>query len=133
ELLREHLSDLSGRERAVRLDELPERADLAGDVDVLALRGLASERDGGAVDLLEGLGPVVFRQLDAVRVPRVRGEERRARGHVVLVHLADELGRGEAERRAWAVRRRASLDEERPQGAVGDQDVVQELLADVPR
>ena len=131
DLLGEELADHRLRERPVGLDELAERPDVARDEDVLAGGGLVGEPDGGAVDLLEGVGPVELGELDPVRVPGVRRQDLRARLDVVVVDLPDELGLGDRQGGARALGGRTARDEERPHRPVGEENVGLQALADV--
>ena len=130
-LFLEDLADLGEVERAIRLDEGAERADRARDERKLAGRGFASQTDTFPVDLLERVGPLVRRQLDAVGVPRVGREDPRPGIQVVLVDLAHRVGVREVQRRARLARQGAAGGQQRPDRPVGEQDLFGDGLAEV--
>ena len=70
------------------LTSAPSGPDRARDEDELAGGRLPGQAHALAVDLLERVGPLVRRQLDAVGVPRVRREDPGAGVEVVVVDLA---------------------------------------------
>ena len=130
-LLLEDLAHLRQVQRAVRLDESAERADRARDENVLAGRGFPGEAHALAVDLLERVGPLVRRQLDAVGVPGVRRQDAGAGLEVVVVDFADGIRIRQIERRAGLVGRGAPRGQQRPDRPVGEQDLFGDRLAEV--
>ncbi len=118
-LAAERLAGLLTRRGAERLDPHAERAHGAEDRRPVAGRA-ARDLRRRLVDGLRLLRETVRRELERVRAEGVRLDRLRARSHVRLVHLGDELGLLERQLVEAHVDEHALAVQHRPHGAVED-------------
>ena len=123
DLLSEHLPRFVERCRAERLDAQTQRADRAGDKDLVA-GGFARDPGGRDVDLAQFAFEPVRLQFVPRRAKRIGLDNVGAGIDVFLVHLADKVGSGEIQLVVAAVDVNALVVKARTDRAVKNVDAV---------